>query len=237
MHEESCFLTLSFSPEHLPKDENVNVRDWQLFAKRLRKAEGPFRFFHCGEYGDKFGRPHYHALIFGKDFFHDRVKLRRSESGAQLYVSEAIAKAWPFGFHSLGDVSYASARYVAAYAAKSAEDKERLRALGRSPEYATASKRPPLGKTWFERYWRDVYPHDYVVVAGRKYRPPPYYDYLLEDQHPQVFEEVFARRVKKARETDSEPERLRSKEKVVDAKARLWSTTPRELGDDDHAWM
>ena len=33
--------------------------------KRLRKRCGDgIRFFHCGEYGEEFSRPHYHAILF-----------------------------------------------------------------------------------------------------------------------------------------------------------------------------
>eukprot|EP01043_Picozoa_sp_COSAG02_P068353 COSAG02_NODE_11317_length_1749_cov_1.025455_4_plen_67_part_01 len=67
MHEKSCFITLTFSPEELNKRGNpdsLDVRDFQLFMKRLRKKhQHKIRFFNCGEYGEKNQRPHYHALI------------------------------------------------------------------------------------------------------------------------------------------------------------------------------
>lgn len=37
MHEENIFITLTYSPDHLPEDHSVNLRDFQLFMKRLRK--------------------------------------------------------------------------------------------------------------------------------------------------------------------------------------------------------
>ena len=56
--------------------------------KRLRKKLHPLkiRFFHCGEYGDKTRRPHYHALIFGYSF-PDRKLFKKSKSG-DLYTSD-----------------------------------------------------------------------------------------------------------------------------------------------------
>ena len=56
MHEKSSFITLTFNDEELNKRANpssVDVRDFQLFMKRLRKKHKKIRFFHCGEYGEK----------------------------------------------------------------------------------------------------------------------------------------------------------------------------------------
>ena len=37
--------------------------------KRLRKKYGSkIRFFQCGEYGELYGRPHYHACLLNFDF-------------------------------------------------------------------------------------------------------------------------------------------------------------------------
>lgn len=36
----------------------------QKYLKRLRKIVGSFTYCACGEYGSKFGRPHFHAIIF-----------------------------------------------------------------------------------------------------------------------------------------------------------------------------
>lgn len=50
MHSENCFITLTFSPEALDMRSNpmsVDVRDFQLFMKKLRKKYGEgIRFYH-----------------------------------------------------------------------------------------------------------------------------------------------------------------------------------------------
>ena len=67
------FVTLTYAPEHLPKD-GVNYRDVQLFLKRVRiNLERKYGFtgkiaYAVGcEYGNpkKTFRPHYHLLIWG----------------------------------------------------------------------------------------------------------------------------------------------------------------------------
>ncbi len=46
MHEANCFLTLTY--DQVPDHGTLDLKHWQLFAKKLRKKLGPFRFFHCG---------------------------------------------------------------------------------------------------------------------------------------------------------------------------------------------
>ena len=59
-YSSNCFVTLTYDEDHLPLDRSVSRREVQLFMKRLRKAISPLRvrFFACGEYGERFGRPH-----------------------------------------------------------------------------------------------------------------------------------------------------------------------------------
>lgn len=62
------FYTLTYSDEHLPKYNSINVfrkRDIQLFLKRLRRNLGfPVKYMITCEYGELYGRSHYHALFF-----------------------------------------------------------------------------------------------------------------------------------------------------------------------------
>ena len=63
--EDTIFVTLTYDDEHLPSDRSLVPRDLTLFFKRLRKDLGDrkIKYYACGEYGDTFGRPHYHAII------------------------------------------------------------------------------------------------------------------------------------------------------------------------------
>ncbi len=73
LHENNCFITLTYDNTHLPSDGSLHYKDFQLFIKRLRKKFGNtrIRYYMAGEYGENFGRPHFHACIFGHDF-HDK---------------------------------------------------------------------------------------------------------------------------------------------------------------------
>ena len=121
LHERNCFLTLTFDDAHLPVSGSVSVRDVQLFLKRLRKALSyqniKIRFFACGEYGDKNLRPHYHLILFNYDFSDDRQLLRQTPYGP-LYISDFLFRLWPYGFHTIGNVTFKSCAYVARYVTK-----------------------------------------------------------------------------------------------------------------------
>ncbi len=117
MHERNSFVTLTYDQAHLPEDGSVDVEHWQVFAKAFRHEFGPFRFFHCGEYGELNRRPHYHALIFGHDFSDDRVKIG-GRGKHDYFLSPRLSKTWGKGFVTIGDMSVQSARYVARYSLK-----------------------------------------------------------------------------------------------------------------------
>lgn len=61
----SFFVTLTYEVNPL----QLYKKDLQDFFKRLRKAGFDFSYLAIGDYGDKFGRPHYHVLFFVKGFF------------------------------------------------------------------------------------------------------------------------------------------------------------------------
>jgi len=232
LHKDNCFITLTFSPEALAERKNpmsVDVRDFQLFMKRLRKKYGEgIRFYHCGEYGEKSSRPHYHACLFGFDFADKR--LWKITNGSRLYTSESLSELWSYGFSTIGDVTFESAAYVARYIMKKingeqAENHYYDRETGEviNPEYTTMSRRPGIGRGWLDKYVADVYPHDYVVVNGIKCKPPKYYDGVLSTDRPYEFDEIKNNRLTRAEKhvDNNTPDRLDVRERVSKARLKL----------------
>ncbi len=226
MHTQNAFLTLTYNNQNLPEDHGLNVTHWQKFAKRLRKKKGSFRFLHCGEYGDQSLRPHYHACIFGLDFSEDRVPFQKNQ-GHTLHISAELQNLWPHGFATIGELTFDSAAYTAAYCLKKATgqttdqryervDPETGETWNVKPDYATMSLKPGLGRTWFEKYADDVYPEDVVILKGSKFRPPKYYDQLLQKERPELHEKMLQKRRSKVRasSTDHTEERLQVREQV-----------------------
>lgn len=222
MHERNCFVTLTFDDEHLPANRSLDyVGHFQPFMKRLRKAYGSgIRFFMCGEYGAKLGRPHYHSLLFGHDFDDKVFEVERN--GNRLYTSASLQRLWPFGFSSIGEVSYESAAYVARYVLKKASVGKDEHYVDRRtgevlvPEMTRMSLRPGIAAGWFEKFGlSDVFPRDEMVVGGRVNKPPRYFDKLLERVDPQLYDRVKAARAEFAPEWEEGSDvRLRVKEQV-----------------------
>lgn len=146
LHHTSSFLTLTYSPEHLPENGVLVKKDLQDFVKRLRQhlvrkywephfKYGPvnypvsypnIRYFASGEYGEENERPHYHFLLFGYNFASDRKKHSKNKRGDQYYESEVLNGLWPLGRAVIGDFNYSTAAYTARYVVK--------KYRGKSPE-------------------------------------------------------------------------------------------------------
>jgi hypothetical protein len=169
----------------------------------------------CGEYGDVNSRPHYHVLVFG--FYPvDRVYYRTSSAGFKAYTSEFLDSVWRFGRVYVGDVSFESAAYVARYVLKKVGSDgikreilnvETGEVVSRLHEYGRMSRRPAIGRDWFNLFATDVFPHDRVMVRDRKVGVPKYYDKLLDAISPLYLAELKAKRVFRA---DVAYERLES---------------------------
>lgn len=199
LYEENCFITLTYADAYLPQNKTLKLEDFQNFMKRLRKQYGAgIRFFHCGEYGDEGKRPHYHALIFNFDF-PDKVYFN-TRNGYKTYTSFSLDKIWGKGFCEIGEVTTKSAAYVARYSLKKVSGPHSDRHYqGRKPEYITMSRRPGIGKGWYDSFKDDVYPSDEVIVNGRPQRVPRFYDNLLAIEDPNLLASLKSDRVNKSK--------------------------------------
>lgn len=140
-HARSSFATVTYHDEALPTfvqedgapGHTVVPRHGQLLVKRLRRRLSPERlsFVLVGEYGELYGRPHYHLLLYGLD------------EGESLGMLE---DAWPWGHVQVSEFTPARAAYMAGYTAKkmTKADDPRL-PPGQHPEFMRQSLRPAIG--------------------------------------------------------------------------------------------
>ncbi len=235
LHDDNCFITLTYDEEHLPKNSSLDKKAFPKFMKRLRKKypHERIRYYHAGEYGDQFGRPHYHSCIFGFDFPDKNHWTTRKN--IPVYHSDILEKLWPFGQSEIGSVTFESAAYVARYIMKKILGDETAKQkryqtgteTEQQPEYSTMSRRPGIGKQWYDNFKCEVYAADSVIVRGKEMKPPTYYDGLYELQEPEMMEKIKRAR-SRSRDRASETEARRESSRRV-TEARL-SLKTRNLG-------
>ncbi len=231
LHEDTSFVTLTYEDEFVPRFGSLLMDDWQKFFKRLRKRAGKVRFFGCGEYGERFGRPHYHACLFGLDF-RDKV-LWSTRGGHDVFRSPLLESIWPYGQSEIGSLTFESAAYVARYCVKKVTgskarehyecvDPETGEMGSRLPEFATMSRRPGIGTGWFEKFGAEVFPSDEVIVRGKSCKPPRFYDRLFSESSPEEMRVIQKERNRLRTKGDETPARLRVREVCAEARLSLY---------------
>ena len=218
---------------------------------KLRPKGVSIRYYMCGEYGeDEYqqyqrpdgsfgryrlgpGRPHYHYLIFGYNFG-DRYEWTQHR-GHQYYRSPLLETVWTKGHSIVGNVTPETAAYTARYVmkkqlGKTADDHYTRIITGRDepvsiePEFALMSLKPGIGASWFQKYGRsDIYDSgDFVVIDGKKYGTPRYYDKLFEDLDERELFSIRKDRRKRMYEQreHSTPERLAIREELTEIRLK-----------------
>lgn len=221
----SCnyFVTLTYDPVHVPLrdhfkvDENtgevmehetvmtLKPDDLQKFIKRLRTnfqreyGHTGIRFFACGEYGSLNDRPHYHLILFNCPF--EDLKLDHVSDGFAYFRSAMLEKTWPYGMSIVTDFSFQTAGYVARYMLKKHKglDRDYYEKKGIEPEFTRCSRRPGLGKDYYDAHKDDMYKWDnlFVSIGNGKVlntTPPRYFDRLMVEDNPETLAEQKERR-------------------------------------------
>lgn len=210
LHDENCYVTLTYDDKNLPDHGGLVLEDHQLYIKRLRqrlfREKGErvkIKYFLCAEYGDQTFRPHYHVLIFGYDY-PDRTFLKKNAQGDNLYISELCKNDWKLGNVIIGNLTFESAAYCARYVLKKVLgdgknyyekiDSDTGEIIKIKKEYATMSRNPGIGKDWITAFKSDAYPSDFIVIRGKKMKPAKYYDRVIEEIDNDLYLKVKAKR-------------------------------------------
>ena len=221
-YQHNSFVTLTYNDDSLPDVASLHYDDFQRFMKRLRKAhkgfhlsprgDYPIRFYMAGEYGSTKMRPHFHACLFNFDFL-DKKVWQKTKSGSLIYRSAELERLWPFGYSSIGELNFQSAGYVARYCMKkvtgdlSTDHYTRCEEITGEliqlrPEFNKMSLKPGIGFDWYQKFKKDVYNFDYVVINGKRCKPPKFYDKKFEAEYPLDFDDIKFDRLLKIKDLD-----------------------------------
>lgn len=158
-HKKSAFVTLTYSNENLPVNGVLIKSDLQKFIKRLRRdldyENRKIKYYACGEYGEKYGRPHYHLILFGIDGYEDK---------------KVIEENWSKGLIHTGSVTYDSCRYVCDYFNK--DDRREKYPNGVLPFKVQSNG---IGKKYIQKNEKNLVSNGFVRVKGVKTSIPRYY--------------------------------------------------------------
>lgn len=198
-YQFNCFITLTYKEDPY----SLNKEDIQRFLKTLRKklertGRPPVRFFQCGEYGEKFSRPHHHIILL--NYWPPDTNYFKKHKGNSMFISKEITECWPHGQHSIGALNSTTANYTTKYCLKKiAGPPAEKHYNGRLPEFVTMSRNPGIAKDWFLKFNKDVYNHDKVILEhNHVLRPPRYFDSMYEADNPSRMRELKKQRREKA---------------------------------------
>lgn len=236
---KNCFVTLTYNDRNVPKSGTLIKDHFQKFLKRLRKkfvpkcpylkgspeakawlAENGIRYYMCGEYGDRFSRPHFHAIFFNLQF-EDKIPWQKS-----LYRSKTLERLWTKGYSSIGSADYDSIAYVARYVLKKINGKLAPdHYQGREPEYNDMSRNPGIARAWYEKYKEtDVFPRDFIALKGKRLKVPKYYSKCYELTNPAEYGTIRDMRILKAKSNPNNlPDRLKAAEVIQISRDNLIS--------------
>jgi len=237
-HTQSCFITLTYDEENIPENDSLNPTDFNRFIRRFRKRLRPtrIRYYGVGEYGGKFDRPHYHAIIFGYDFPDRRIYLDRGSY--TIDNSIILSNLWPHGHATVQNNSLEAAAYVSKYAVKKITgekakswyervDTDTGEIVNLLPEFARMSRNPGIGSDWLKKYYKDLYPKGYVTNGkGVKIPPPQYFNKLYEKWFPDEMEALRNERKEEVftKYSEANIERMEARETIQTANYKLYNS-------------
>ena len=199
-YDENYFITLTYDDNNCPLE--LVKSHVQKFVKDLRNNGFEFRYFLCGEYGSRTGRPHYHLLAFGLHLT-DLVFHSKSAKDFKMFTSDTISKYWIYGFVSICDMTPETICYTARYCTKKLGSKDFAN------EFILMSRRPGLGYSWIEKHYHELiddqhlYLGDYGVKGLSRYikefikkKLPDIYQKMSENNKNDFSKSLISNRLK-----------------------------------------
>lgn len=228
MHKDNWFLTITYDNEHLPIGDPVidpetgeekeplnsgtlKAADFTNFIKKVRTYyerkynHKGIRFMGCGEYGSQSARSHYHSIMFNMPIPVEQMRFHEyNENHEPMYRCIELEKIWGKGMIVAAEVNWNTCAYVARYITKKVgmpTDKDYYKKLGIEPEFFRMSRKPGIGREYFEKHKDEIYKDDKVIIQKYKgglmrIKPPKYYDKLYDLENHEKMEEIKEKRKK-----------------------------------------
>jgi hypothetical protein len=187
LYLHNSFLTLTYDETLSGYTNEKTYRDIQLFKKRLRKyCDKHFRqrleIFNVMEYG-KNGKKHWHLLVFGFAFQHDRTCFGNGGSHP-IYISQTLVRLWGLGHCTIGDVSLGSALYQAQYTQKDIKNNA-------TDSRKSTSRHTGLGRNYFLKNYKQIFELGYLPFGGTKAAIPRYFLKIAHKHYAHFYDRSY----------------------------------------------
>lgn len=183
LSEENCFLTLTYDEKIKGYKNVLTYTHIQNFKKSLRRhcdyhLNKKIQIFNVHEYG-KNGKKHWHLVVFNYDFKDKQLYTTNNQN--RLYTSSTLKDLWPYGHHTIGAVSEASALYQAQYTQKDLT-------YGNQETTKAHSKHAGIGKEYFLKHYEQILSLGYIPFNNKKYPIPRYFQKLAHKHYSHFYQ-------------------------------------------------
>lgn len=173
LNKSSSFITLTYDDVHVPLvstsagiTPTLVKSDFQKFMKRFREILRPlgykdnsYKIVACGEYGDKFGRPHFHFCAIGLN---------------SLLSEYAVDRSWKLGLSDVGVLYAGGLNYVTKYMTKAVTGKQAdvlYTDNGLEKPFVTHSVR--IGDDWLQSHIEELMDNNWCYLNAGVLTPLP----------------------------------------------------------------
>lgn len=203
---KTYFITLTYNNESHGVNSDLDHSHWSQFIKNFRQKFCQAKYCKLknrgtrwekheytttfkkikqvmsGEYGDSFGRKHFHGIIFNHSFTDVYFTGYYSKKGNPICSSPSLESVWGKGNVQLEEVNFDLALYVGAYITDKEMDGENPNEGHQKKQYGRFGN--GIGLTWLKKYYRAVLSSGKVMLHDRDYAIPRYFDKKLRELWP-----------------------------------------------------
>ncbi|QXP08605.1 MAG: replication initiator protein [Arizlama microvirus] len=183
LYKDNCFLTLTYDEKKEGYNNTLSYDHIQKFKKRLRRHydyhfDRKIQIFNVHEYG-KNGKKHWHLVAF--NMVPSDATFFTVSNGNPLYISPLLQSLWPYGHHSIGSVTEASAMYQSQYMQKDFQH-----GYVKSNK-ASHSKHSGIGRDYFLANYDGILSLGYIPFGGKKIPIPRYFEKLAHKHYSHFY--------------------------------------------------
>lgn len=190
----ASFVTFTYENGYVPTSKvtgNMTLRrkDLKDFNKRIREnlsrsiLNHDFKYIYCGEYGDNYGRPHYHVAYLGL---------------TDVEITNLSRKCWKYGIVDVGTLGNGGLRYIMDYFGKQQlyHMNEKIIMNQNDEEAPFLYHSINLGKDWILRNTERIIDEGFTFIYNKKRQFLPKYvmQWVAEktgvDYRPYVLKEM-----------------------------------------------